>query len=310
MSTAIIYHQVKPGTDCPDGIAAAWVAYRYLNRNYWDCPDITLLGCVYGEEPPNLHNFSEIYIVDFSFPRSTIESWQSTKDVYLFDHHKTALEMLGDVSSFELNRRIEIDLSECGATLTWRQFYKTEPPAFLQYVRDRDLWNFELPMSEEIHEAVSNLRYSIDRAAASVNLDPKPLLFALFDELAALDRDRLVEKLTPLGTKLLAPKRERILAAAQRFEMRKLPEPMPVTHDIPVVTCNLDGSEDRLISDICAKLYRDLVPDAPFVACISSDGKWSLRSNKHGSNYDVAEIAKHYNGGGHLNAAGFAPTTN
>jgi uncharacterized protein len=304
MKTAILYHQVKPGVDCPDGIAAAYIAYRKMPFPH----STDLIGCVYGEEPPNLENYRNIVIVDFSFARATIEQWAETKSVVLLDHHKTALEMLGDISTFSGRIYSEIDLTECGATLTWKYFNASKQvPAIFEYTKDRDLWNFELPQSEEIHEAIANLRYKISDLARSINIDPHPLLFALFDSLVPLTQAEIIDKLAPLGIKLLAPKREKIAVAASRFRWANLPNPQIYTDRIPVVDCNPNGSEDCLVSDICAKLYRDLCPDAAFVACITSDGKWSLRSNKHGSDFDISAIAQHYGGGGHKNSAGFSP---
>lgn len=305
MKTAILYHQVKPGVDCPDGIAAAFIAYRSVPFAL----STDLIGCVYGEQPPNIEKYDQVIIVDFSFERSILERWSETKSVVLLDHHKTALEMLGDVSTFSGRLYSQIDMTECGATLTWKHFNPTkEVPAMLEYVRDRDLWNFELPQSEEVNEAIAQLRYRIKDLARSVNLDERNLLFALFEQLIQCDSQQLVDKLSPFGAKLLAPKREKITAAANRYKLKSLPAPQFYLGQIPVVECSPDGSEDRLVSDICAKLYRDLVPGADFVACITSDGKWSLRSNKHGSNFNVAAIAEHYNGGGHHNAAAFDVT--
>ena len=76
--------------------------------------------------------------------------------------------------------------------------------------------------------------------------------------------------------------------------------------NIPIVELAQDGSEDLLTSDICSYLYKS-IPEAPFVACITSDGSWSLRSDKNGNNTDVGAIAQAKGGGGHRNAAGFKP---
>jgi uncharacterized protein len=151
----IIYHQIKEGVDCPDGIAAAWCAHRYL-KNIIGGVDI--LGCSYQQEPPDVSKHLCIYIVDFSFPRETIELWlEMGKQISVLDHHKTAQEMIGDVSTFSRHFEFNFDLKESGATIAWKYFnHDREPPAFLQYVRDRDLWNHALPMTEEIHEASAN----------------------------------------------------------------------------------------------------------------------------------------------------------
>jgi hypothetical protein len=47
MKTAIVYHQVKPGIDCADGITSAWVA----KRKY---AEADLIGASYGGALPNL----------------------------------------------------------------------------------------------------------------------------------------------------------------------------------------------------------------------------------------------------------------
>lgn len=305
MKTAILYHQIKPGTDCPDGVAAAWVAWMRYHEICRQTVDV--IGCVYQSEPPDVSAYDRIVIVDFSFPRDVIARWAAVgKEIELIDHHKTAQEHLGDISTFAGAVTIKFDMAECGATLAWKHFTGGgEPPAFLRYVRDRDLWNFEFPKSEEIHEAVSGARFQAGSAAKGIGLDPLPLIFAIFNQLAPLTEDELIASLGPVGDRLLAPKREKIAIAAHRWELEKLPEPRSIDLEIPIVRCLWDGSEDRLVSDVCAKLYRELCPDAPFVGCITSDGKYSLRSDKNGGNYDVSAIAKYYGGGGHHNAAGF-----
>lgn len=303
LKIAILYHQVKPGTDCPDGIAAAWVADRYF-RGIGFVTD--LIGCVYQSEPPDMSGYDRIEIVDFSFPREVIDRWAEFAKVTLLDHHKTAQEHLGDISQFSKHVEIKFNMQESGATLAWQHYFHSDPPAFLRYVRDRDLWNFDLPKSEEIHEAVSNTRYSLKRIADNFDLDPRPIIFKLFDIFWGLTEQELIAKLSPEGERLLAPKRAAIAAAADRHRREKLPEPRPIEDEIPIVRCAADGSEDRLVSDICSRLYTT-IEGALFVGCITSDGKYSLRSNKKGNNFDVSSIAKSYGGGGHQNAAGFDP---
>lgn len=306
MKNIILYHSIRPGVDCPDGIAAAWVASRYYGPS-------ALLGCIYQEAPPDLNYLQpgdRIVIVDFSFKAEVINAWCDRGiEVVLFDHHKTALADLGDISKLtNALFRCSFDLKECGATLTWKKLFPDRPvPSFLYYLRDRDLWNWELEQSEEINEAIANARFILRKLSDQANANYRDLLFAWFDALADLDHDDLIHNLGPVGLELLKPKREAIAAAASRVKFEFLPLPggrtAPIDFAIPVVRC--EATEDRLISDICSKLYRD-IPTVPFVACITSDGKWSLRSDKNGSNWDVSAIAKHYGGGGHHNAAGFS----
>lgn len=276
-NSVIIYHQVKKGLNCPDGIAAAWVASKAI-------PESEIIGCVYDDDPPDVSKFSIITIVDFSFPASVINQWlASGKSITVIDHHKTAWENFQGLSDQIFKK---FDMDECGATLAWKHFFLdlAPMPVFLEYIRDRDLWNHQLEFTEEIHEASATIGRT----------------FEFFDKIAPMSRQELFDYLVPIGTEALKPKREAIANAVQRVQFGTVAN----WGNIPHVKTTKD--EDRLISDICSRLYK-WFPNAPFVACFSSDGKWSLRSDKHGNDTDVGAIAKSMNGGGHRNAAGFTP---
>lgn len=295
LKTYIVYHQVKQGIDCPDGIAAAWVA----KRKY---PDGKLLGWTYDRKN---HGFSDIpaspgdriVIVDFSFPASEIQRWLDRGiSVEIIDHHKTALDDLSNFSGKVLEHYTEeIDLFECGATLAWETYFPGKVmPYWLHHVRDRDLWKFELPETDFVHEAIAVLRKQF--------ATDKTTLFRVFDGLAALNKDELHRFLLAIGEPLVQSRRDAVKAIAEKQETLSLQMPDGTLHHIPGV--RLKAEEDRYTSDVCMVLYLQH-PDAPFVACITSDGTWSLRSDKHGNNTDVEAIAKAMGGGGHHNSAGF-----
>jgi oligoribonuclease NrnB/cAMP/cGMP phosphodiesterase (DHH superfamily) len=292
MKTYIIYHQVKPGIDCPDGIAAAWVAKQLY-------PESEIKGWTYQSESlPAVNSGDRLIVVDFSFPADVIEQWiRDGVKAEVIDHHKTAEEALNRfyVEDFQdaLNAEahdewnVVFDMKECGATLTWKYFFPGKPmPVFLEYVRDRDLWNFDLDGTEEVHEAMARIGRTFD----------------LFDELAQMNREQLLACLKPIGRVLLKPKRQAIARAVSRIQWGEVAGYPTIAH----VILNQDGSEDRLVSDICSKLYKAF-PESLFVACLTSDKTWSLRSNAKGNNTDVGAIAAFLGGGGHRNAAGFAP---
>lgn len=292
-SNLVIYHQVKPGIDCPDGIAAAWV----LSQLFQDQADYKG-WCYEFQELPDVSNYSKIFIVDFSFPQKVLEDWADQgKSISVIDHHKTALQ---DLSGLSDRIRKRFDLDECGATLTWRTFFgESDPiPAFLKYVKDRDLWNFQFSETEIVHEAISTMRYRLkDFGVAKTKM-----LFVWYDYLATLNDTQLLDYLKPIGEPRVAPRRTKIEAIAARYTFIDF-QGNPDWH-IPVVYLAEDGSEDRFVSDVCMKLYKQF-SNAPFSACYTSNGNWSLRSDKFGNNTDVAAIAVTYGGGGHHNAAGF-----
>lgn len=286
----IIYHEASEGIPCPDGIAAAWVTSKHLGSQRYN-----LLGASYNTELPDLSRYDHIYIVDFSFPKSFLDSLSECgKNITLVDHHVTAMELLGDISNFSKNVNVTFDMKECGATLAWLTFFPgLKMPAFLEYVKDRDLWTKKLPMTEEIHESIS---YSKSKLVKLRDL------FELFDDISQLDQNQLINRFAEKGTDLLRPKRELILKAVDTMQYRNLPG---TNNLIPTVILLEDKSWDRLASDICSSLYKKF-PEELLVAVISFDEhKWSLRSDKDGNNTDVSIIAKSYGGGGHRNAAGF-----
>lgn len=294
----ILYHQIKKGTDCPDGLAAAWAAHRAY---FATTVSTEVIGVSYGDEPPLVEQGDMVVIVDFSYPWEVLQRMKSRGAlVFLFDHHKTALDT---ISGFE---NVILDMSESGATLVWKKHFSQPVPAFLQYIKDRDLWEWKLPHSKEINEAIAIVRYDI-RSAVRVEEYARELIFAWFDRLAKMTEAQLISYLLPIGEPIIRQKIERVEAIAARFEWYWLPPSTATSvyeYKIPVVKLVEDGSEDRLTSDICSVLYKRF-PDAPFVACINSLGDWSLRSDKDGNNTDVAAIAQLFGGGGHRNAAGF-----
>lgn len=284
MTTKIIYHMIKKDVPCCDGFAAAWVAHKAH-------PDAQIVGCWYQCEEkdlPVVEVGDKLIIVDFSFPLEILQKWTAVgADILLIDHHKTALEHLGDILSFakQIRGDFVFDLNECGATLAWKYFFPSKPmPLFLQYVRDRDLWEKKMWMSDAIHTVVGKLGRTFD----------------LFDHLAIEESEQLFEALAGLGYVLMKPKLKAIAEAVRRAGFAEVGG-----HSIPVV--RLEKHEDYLTSDICEELYTNQFPEAQFVGCLTSDGTMSLRSNKNNPDggFDVSSIAKELGGGGHRNAAGF-----
>ena len=301
--TVIAYHQRNKETDCTDGLAAAWVA-RLRH------PEANIQGFTYdGKIQPQLDKGDTIIIVDFSFPKSVMAQWQRQGiNVVCLDHHESAeRQLLGTVGHNWLQRlvwrtpkpTIRFDMNECGATLTWQHFFPGEPcPHFLRFIKDRDCWDWLLPESEEINEAIADLLYEQTRDRPLE--DGKWLSFGVFDRLALMSEETLKAQLVPRGTPLVA-KRKAIIDAIMASDRIRRTE-VAGFPDIPTVTLTKD--EDRHYSNVGTRIYRTFA-DAPFVLLITSDGGHHLRSDKHGKNENVALIAERLGGGGHRNSAGF-----
>lgn len=303
----VIYHLAKPKVNCPDGIAAAWVCHKYN-------PQAKILGMSYGEEMPILPDNCSVMCVDFSFSQSQIDEMRSRGiKVTIIDHHVSAFELLTSLQGQIVNKYIKLnnnkylsenennkenqkisnfneyqyiyDISECGATLTWKTLFPDKPiPPFLYYIKDRDLWEHKLPKTKEMYEAFSLLRRN----------------FETFDYLAELSEQDLIESIAPIGEEQLLVK-QRIVDRIGRNVIKE------VIAGYEVVGIELKPKQARWTSDIAENLYKRY-PESPFVFCKGTSEenrvKYSLRSAT-GSGLDVAKIAEKYGGGGHKHAAGF-----
>ena len=261
--TYVLYHD-----HCPDGFGAAWVFHQALGCEECGEP-VTYIPQSYGEALPPMKPGSQLFILDFSYPRETVLELQRTHErVTLLDHHKTAADELQGVPS------CRIDQDHSGAYLAWEYLNATqEPPELIFYIQDRDLWEWKLPDSREVSEAIASY----------------PKSFKTWDEFN-------VSQLAQEGAGILRHMRVQVEKLAQ-MTTRGTVANWP---NIPTVNTPLN------ISETCEELLKKH-PDAPFAATYFESNavrRWSLRSRNE-ENTDVSEIAREMGGGGHRNAAGF-----
>lgn len=279
MKIMALYHQVQRSLPCPDGLAAAWVVQKRF-------PEAECRPVRHGEPVPKLPPLNgrpgQIYIVDFSYPPKILARWRKAGWlVTVIDHHKTAQAPLSRVGG---DIQVFFDLTECGASLTWQTLFPGQPmPAFLQFVRERDLWQ-KSEWTDAIAAAMRHLGHS----------------FELCDRLAPLTKAELIAELGELGQQAEAAHQDQALKIARRYQWEMPPR---LTQRVPVVRLRL--GEEGFVSDVCAILNTQLAPDAAFVAALMPSGAVSLRSQKAGSNFDVGALAESVGGGGHHNASGY-----
>lgn len=221
----------------------------------------------HGDPPPALPEGARVVIVDFSYPRDVILALRErVGSLMILDHHKTAEEALRGLPD------AVFDMHKSGAMLAWEYFHpEQEPPPIIGYVQDRDLWRFELPHSREVNAALGSY----------------PQDFATWN---GIDVDRLIEE----GRAILRFRDQTIGSIISFARMGEVGG-----HLVPVVNATAHWS------DVGEALLRQF-PEAPFVALYFDDSegrrRWSLRSR---GEFDVADLAKRFGGGGHRAAAGF-----
>jgi oligoribonuclease NrnB/cAMP/cGMP phosphodiesterase (DHH superfamily) len=171
------------------------------------------------------------------------------------------------------------DMDRSGAQIAWDYFNPDQPrPSLVDYVGDRDLWRFALPLSREVNAYVFAHEYT----------------FKNWDYLNAATKDHMgIQHVADMG------------GAIEKKHHKDVAELVNVTGR----RMNIGGHNVRV-----ANLPYTLTSDAgnlmaqgePFAACYwdTPNGRvFSLRSTDDGM--DVSLIAKSYGGGGHRNASGF-----
>lgn len=260
MRNLIIYHR-----NCTDGFTAAWIAHRALGGG-------ELVAAHYGEAPP-LTKDRRVFVVDFSYPRATLDAMLADCDSLLvLDHHKTAAEDLAN------HPHAKFDMAESGASLTWRHFHPDAAmPKLVGYVKDRDLWAWALPNSREVSEYI--------------RLQPTTL--EGWDSLAAqLDSDDGLTEAVSVGCALRAATAKRVEDAACH------PVPLMIG-GVPFQVTNATTD----FSELAGALSADTGAGAAYF--VRQDGRVQFSLRSEARTVDVAAVAKLYGGGGHPAAAGF-----
>lgn len=278
----VLYH-----ANCYDGFGAAWAAWRKLGGE-----DVTYEAVNYGDPWPcdadNLYD--DVYILDFSWPRDVLLDWKKEQAglnglgrLVVLDHHKTAK---ADLEGLPF---ATFDLEKSGAVLAWEHFHPGQPvPLMLQYIQDRDLWQFKLPSSREVSAWMRSHRWDFHVWSALSNI--------YFGE-----RDGV------LGVNPV------VLAggdAILRFQARQV----EIMAD-NAVEITLGGHKVHAANATCffSEVGEEICkrhPDEPFAGywLDRADGKrqWGLRSR---GGFDCTTVAKQYGGGGHPGSAGFTTGT-
>jgi uncharacterized protein len=254
----VIYH-----ADCTDGFGAAYSAWKHLgNRAEYH-------ACKHGTPPPDVKG-KVVAILDFSYDNATTKKMiEEAANLIIIDHHKSAMVELHDISN------TKFDMTKSGAMLSWEFFHTgKEPPKFIRYIQDRDLWNWELEYSKEFSAAFDMVPFE-------------------FEEFEKFEDDSVFDDACKRGSYILAYSKTVVKKVCEQAQQRKMGG-----KDVLVV------NSSHWMSEIGARL----APDCDFAMIwywdhAAGHTKVSLRAFHE--MVDVSEISKQFGGGGHKKAAGF-----
>jgi len=254
----VLYH-----ANCTDGMGAAYAAWKLLGSKAEYIP------CHHGEDPPDVTG-RNVACLDYAFPNAvTKQMIEDANSLIIIDHHKSAMVDLHDVSN------AIFDMKHSGAILAWNFFHPgKEPPKFLNYIEDRDLWKWELPYSREF--------------SASFDMVPFD-----FDEFDTFCDDSVFDDAIKRGSYILAYSKTVVKKICDKAVKRQF-------EDKSVMIVN----SSHWMSEIGNRLSQDC--DFAVVWFFDHDSRQTIVSLRsfHDS-VDVSEVAKKFGGGGHKKAAGF-----
>ncbi len=217
-----------------------------------------------------------VLFMDFSLgtiPMSVL--WTKAEEVLVIDHHESAEKNLG---GFDY---LKYDILESGATLTWKTFNPdAKMPIMLDYIKDRDLYNWKLKNSRVISAGMhKNLPFGRVEILDNVNI---------------YDISKYISE-KEIG---IVDYQAKVANSAANKEMKEI---------------SLDGlivlpliNTTTLISDI-GNVISFRHPAACMFFITHDSIIFSLRSHRDNPDWvNVAELAEHFGGGGHKHAAGFS----
>lgn len=265
--TMCIYHD-----NCADGFGAALAVWLRFGGK------VDYVAASYGQMPPDCSGH-DVLLVDFSYKLPALEQIiDQAKSVTILDHHKTAeadIQPLLDAGRIQG----EFDMGRSGAAIAWDWcFPDDDRPRLIEYIQDRDLWQFNLEGTREISAALFSYDYEFE---------------VWKNILTAMEDDEGREFFFQVG-KTLRRKHNKDLDEILKATKRRM---LICGYSVPVANVPYMFASDAGNRMAEGELFSASYFDAP-------DGrKFSLRSKDTG--LDVSEIAKRYGGGGHARAAGF-----
>ncbi len=248
----VLYH-----AECADGFGAAWAIWKRF-------PSAQFVAVKHGDPPPADLAGQRIVIVDFSYSRPILEHMaREAACLLVLDHHITAQNALAGLPY------AYFDLKKSGAVLAWEWAHDEPAPWLLQYIQDKDLWQWVLPGSREINAALASY----------------PFDFNLWDSFRQ-------NELEQEGRAILRYENELVSKLAAHATLVSFQGEIVPAVQSPVLTSQI-GERLSLHYPFCI-IWHD------------KNGRryYSLRSREDGT--DVGSIAATFGGGGHTHAAGFS----
>lgn len=283
MKTVVIYHD-----KCTDGLTAAACFTNYWKSFSLRSEELHLFAYTIERGFPldkvqALTDVEKIYCVDCAPPNLEMLAGLSVivgpKNLIILDHHKTNIEFLETQTTYYNRFDSELDMTRSGAGIAWDfLFGKDTRPMMINWVEDRDLWNYNYP----------------DTKAFFYGMGTRPNTLEYFTD--AVGGMLVLGKVVDAGRAIEEYVNGRIEATVKSNTLHSTISGHP---------CVLVNCTDNM-SDVCNRLL-ELHPEKQIAIAYYhipgfNEFKVSMRSRKGGT--DVGAICSSFEkGGGHQPAA-------
>lgn len=292
----VIYH-----ASCADGFGAAYAAWKSLG----DDADYTPMRYMDADRAPEeqwaeflrvVPDFDDrtIYIVDFSLPKIVMSRiMKSGSKIVWLDHHKTAFKRwLGEYEKGMAHSEdsdslvVRLDDNRSGALIAWEYFLEEAPPYGIKLLDDYDRWQFKYEETKAFQKQIwSHAPWSFQQWDG---------WFRDFQ----LDEGISFNEFVTEGEAILRSHNQRVAETVKQAMPCRIADSRVGRIDGLIVNCPPNVS-----SDVGHELA---LQSGTFGLCWylnkRGDAVVSLRSS---SNFDVADLARLFGGGGHERASGF-----
>lgn len=268
----VIYH-----ANCADGFGAAWAARRILP------PDTEYVAANYGNALPDVTG-KNVHVLDFSYPLDVMQQIAtSCVSLTWLDHHKTAEVIATEFVSWAKEQglyekcTVIFDQQRSGAGLAWDFYTSNQPrPWMIDLIEDRDLWKFS----------------RVETKPFSLALRSVPMDFKQWDTVSS-STAKYIERGDAMQV-YYDQQLKTALSATQHKVKLFDGKGVGLAANLPAMFASEAGNIMAKESGTFGLSY--------YLTC---DGVYACSLRSIGD-YDVSEIAKHFGGGGHKNAAGFS----
>lgn len=149
----VYYHHM-----CSDGIAGAWCAWRHFTAK-----GITVeYKGIQTDKIININEYDhgnrDVYFIDVLGTKDLVSLCKVANRVIVIDHHKPNKEYVDGLTRPPANLSIIFDISKAACQIAWDHFNPgIDRPWFINYIAERDLWDWNLTDSKAINAGLFNL---------------------------------------------------------------------------------------------------------------------------------------------------------